>query len=118
MYKATFDNQGNRITSYHTDVHTDIPATAIEITDEEQQLYCTNEYIRGSDSKPVKKPAYVPTADDLKQQLNTTYPAKLSGILSAIQQAGALGNPTDAMKEKYQQTLAEYKAKMAEILNA
>ena len=122
MYKATFDSQGNRITSYHTDVHTDIPAEAVEITEEEQNLYATNEYIRGTSGKPVKKPPYVPTAEELNQQkideLNTTYPAKLTGILSAIQQASVLGNPTDALKVKYQQTLAEYKAKMTELVGA
>lgn len=66
MYKAIFDSRGNRITSYRTDIHTNIPSEAIEISDADQALYATNEYIRGADGRPQLKPPYVPTLDELK----------------------------------------------------
>ncbi|EIW19900.1 MULTISPECIES: hypothetical protein [Pelosinus] len=65
MYLATFDNQGNRITSYVVGMHKDIPADAVQISDEDQALYATNEYIR-VDGKPVKRPVYVPTIQELQ----------------------------------------------------
>ncbi|HWR09894.1 tail fiber assembly protein [Sporomusa sp.] len=36
----------------------------IPITDEEQALYATNQYIRGADKKPVAKPPHVPTTEE------------------------------------------------------
>ncbi|TCL35659.1 uncharacterized protein DUF4376 [Anaerospora hongkongensis] len=45
-----------------------IPEDFVQITDEEQALYCTGEYIRGEDGKPVKRPAYVPTVEELKER--------------------------------------------------
>ncbi|HWR42555.1 hypothetical protein [Sporomusa sp.] len=64
-YKAAFDLQGNRLASYHTDIHTYIPPEAIEISEEDQNLYATNDYIRDmTTGKPVEKPAYVPTTED------------------------------------------------------
>lgn len=93
MYYALFDEQGNRITSIVQDVHfevipgyeilgTDdggqpkvvgweperieppIPDRFIPISDEEQALYATNEYIRGADGAPVKRQARIPTIDE------------------------------------------------------
>ncbi len=66
MYLATFDGQGNRITSYVVGIHTDIPANAVQISDEDQAKYATNDYMRGADGKPVKRPAYVPTLTEEK----------------------------------------------------
>lgn len=43
-----------------------IPDSFVPITNEEQELYCTGKYIRGEDGKPVKRPAYVPTLEELK----------------------------------------------------
>lgn len=65
MYYAVFDNQGNRLASYHTDIHTVIPKEAMPITDEEQKLYATNEYVRGADGKPYKKPQRTPSTEEL-----------------------------------------------------
>lgn len=45
-----------------------IPEGFVPITEEEQALYCTGEYIRGEDGKPVKRPAYVPTLEELKER--------------------------------------------------
>jgi hypothetical protein len=45
-YFATFNPDGTRITSYVDTVHTDIPKEAIQITDADQELYCTGNYVR------------------------------------------------------------------------
>jgi hypothetical protein len=45
-----------------------IPEGYIEISAEEQKLYQTNEYMRGKNGKPKKKPPYVPTSEELKQR--------------------------------------------------
>lgn len=72
MYLAKFDSEGNRITSYVEGIHfnTDeekqkhIDSGFIEISDEDQELYATNSYIRGSNGTPQKKPPYVPTTEE------------------------------------------------------
>ena len=68
----------------------------IEITEAEQQLYCTGEYIRGADGKPIERPAYQLTLEELKQQkyaeVNNTYSTKEEQILKAIYQAQARGD--------------------------
>lgn len=66
MYYATFDEQGNRITSYVMGMHKDIPSASIQISDADQALYATNDYIRGADGKPIRRPAYVPTLEEVK----------------------------------------------------
>lgn len=45
-----------------------IPEGYIEISEQDQKLYQTNEYIRGENGKPKKKPPYVPSAEELKKQ--------------------------------------------------
>jgi hypothetical protein len=45
-----------------------IPEGFVPITEEEQNLYATNEYVRGADGKPVKRPAYVPTLEELRER--------------------------------------------------
>lgn len=72
MYLAKFDSVGNRITSIVEGIHFDtneekqkqIDDGFIEISDEDQELYATNDYIRGADGKPQKKPEYVPTKEE------------------------------------------------------
>lgn len=59
-YLATFDEKGNRITTYVEGIHDNIPEIAIEITEEEQVLYATNNYIRSDDGKPIEKPITPP----------------------------------------------------------
>ena len=69
MYLAKFDSTGERITSYVEGIHftTDeekkkhIDSGFIEISDEDQDLYATNNYICGTDGKPEQKPPYIPT---------------------------------------------------------
>ncbi|SEJ60379.1 Phage tail assembly chaperone protein [Propionispira arboris] len=71
-YLAKFDASGNRITSIVKGIHfeTDeekqkyIDSGFIEISDEDQELYATNEYIQGTDGKPQKKSPYVPTVEE------------------------------------------------------
>jgi hypothetical protein len=56
MYYATFDAQGNRITSFLSGVHKNIPEEAILISDEDQATYASGEYIRDNGTgKPIKK---------------------------------------------------------------
>jgi len=72
MYLAKFNSNGSRITSIVEGVHfsTDEEKKKytddgfIEISDEDQELYVTNNYIRGTDGKPQEKPAYVPTTEE------------------------------------------------------
>ena len=59
-YFARFNKNGERITTYAEGVHNDIPSDAIEITEEEQVLYATNNYIRSDDGKPIEKPITPP----------------------------------------------------------
>lgn len=87
-YYALFDEQGNRVTTYIEGIHETIPREAIAITEEEQNLYATNQYIRGEDGKPVKRPAYVPTLEKLKasklvEMSNAAASAYVSGFYSA-----------------------------------
>jgi hypothetical protein len=78
-YYAIFDTEGNRLTTYVDEIHGDnIPKEAIEITAEEQNLYCTNEYIRDENGRPKKKPVYVPTNEELLSQIR----AKRNQLLS------------------------------------
>lgn len=57
MYYAIFDSQGNRLTTYVEGLHESIPAEAIPITEEEQALYITGEYIRDMETGlPVHRP--------------------------------------------------------------
>lgn len=85
MYLAKFDDNGNRITSIVEGIHfeTDeekqkhINDGFIEISDADQELYATNEYIRGADGKPQKKPDYVPT----KEEKLTNIRAKRDSLL-------------------------------------
>lgn len=120
---AAFNENGERITTYIPGVNCEAPPDdAVLISEEEQEQYVTNDYIKGADGKPVLKPVHVPTEAELKQQqidyLNKHYPERLSGILKAIDQAKALGNPVDSLQVKYQQTFQEYRAKMAELVGA
>ena len=74
-YFAKFDEQGNRITSIVEGVHFNDDETLqeyvkdgfVEITEEEQNLYQTNEYVRGTDGKPQKKPAVEPVPQEHEQ---------------------------------------------------
>lgn len=74
LYYAKFA-KGERETTYLEGVHfrcveggfdPPIPEGFVQITAEEQALYCTGRYIRGADGKPVKRPEYVPTLEEIK----------------------------------------------------
>ena len=74
-YFAKFDEQGERITSIVEGVHFHdeealqeyLKDGFVEITEEEQQIYQTNKYIRGVDGKPQKKPAAAPIPQEHEQ---------------------------------------------------
>lgn len=122
MHKATFDEYGNRTASYRTDIHSNIPTDAIEITDEEQSLYVTNEYIRSADGKPIKKPVHVPTVEEIRQEkmarINQTYSMKLENILKAIEMASARKDLSVVTKLQitYVATQEEWKVKLKEVI--
>lgn len=69
---ANFDKKGERETSIAFNVHFSteeelqpyLDQEFIPISDEEQALYATNQYLRGEDGKPVEKPPYVPTTEE------------------------------------------------------
>lgn len=91
MYYATFDEQGNRITSYHTRVHKDIPSDAIPISDADQALYVTGEYIRDAENgKPIKRPF----------DLNTAKAGKLGELRQAAAAAYVAGFYSNANGEQ------------------
>lgn len=81
MYKATFKPDGTRITTYADCIHDNIPDDAIEITDEEQILYATNEYIRDMvTGLPILKPIQPPTLDEQIAQIEAKYKLKFDSV--------------------------------------
>lgn len=123
MYLATFLQDGTRITSYVVGLHNDIPADAIPISDEDQALYATNKYYRGTDGKPVEIPPYVPTADEIKQQQLDALDAEYQPQFVALSQAlgmATLAENTDliaSIKADYTALKAEYDGKREVITN-
>lgn len=99
MYKAVFDKQGNRTATYVEGVHNNIPPEAIEITKEEQDLYCTDSYIRGADGKPVRKPPYVPTAEMMLAAIR----AERNRLLTESDWTDTLSAKSRLGEEKYNQ---------------
>ncbi|SDN11951.1 Phage tail assembly chaperone protein [Dendrosporobacter quercicolus] len=71
-YYAKFNGKNERETSIALSVHFTneeelqpyLDQGFVSITDEEQALYATNQYTRGEDGKPVKKPPYAPTTEE------------------------------------------------------
>jgi len=72
-YFAKFNN-GERETSYVEGIHFNIidgvpepplPEGFIEITEEEQYLYASGDYIRNAEGKPERRPKHVPTIDEI-----------------------------------------------------
>ena len=76
MYLSKFDSVGNRITSVVEGVHFStetekqkyIAEGFVEVSEQDQKMYQTNDYVRDEDGKPQKKPAYVPSEEEIKQQ--------------------------------------------------
>jgi hypothetical protein len=82
QYYAIFDTNGNRITTYVEGIHSDIPSNALEITEEEQNLYCTGQYIHDMVSgKPILKPPYVPSTEEKLTQLDAEYQPRFADYL-------------------------------------
>ena len=67
-YFAIFDENGYRITSYVEGVHKNIPPDAIEISEQDQKLYQTGRYKRGSDGKAELIPPVEKKLDQLKAE--------------------------------------------------
>jgi hypothetical protein len=118
MYKVVFDKDGNRIASYHTDVHTDIPVEAIEISDEDQALYTTNEYFRGADGKPVKKSQQSPTAQQQYAAINVEYSAKQAALRDAAIDAQLNGKSLDSIVTARAKLSADWKEKLSAVQGA
>ncbi|WP_371378955.1 tail fiber assembly protein [Sporomusa aerivorans] len=56
---------GTVITGYNDDTFEGVPDGYVAITEDEQNLYATGQYIRDMETgKPVPKPEYVPTAEE------------------------------------------------------
>lgn len=70
--------------------------------------------------KEGNTPEPAQTAEEIKQQkindINATYLQKLDQIMAAKHLAEANGRPTDKAIAKYQQTQAEFKAALREVL--
>lgn len=123
IYYALFDNEGNRVTTYVKGIHENIPTEAIEITEEEQALYCTGEYIRGADGKP-KKLDRVLSQDEIKArkiaQLDIEYQPQFAELSSALGMA-TLAENSDliaSIKADYAKLKGEYDGKRGEILGS
>ncbi len=69
-----------------------IPEGYIEISAEEQKLYQTNEYIRGGNGKPKKKPPYVPTSSELKQQQLEKLEREYQSAVAELQKSLGIAN--------------------------
>ena len=69
-----------------------IPEGYIEISAEEQKLYQTNEYIRGKNGKPKKKPPYVPTSEELKQQQLQQLESEYQTAVAELQKSLGIAN--------------------------
>lgn len=64
-YYAQFTNSGERKATWIPGVNCETPPSdAIEITEKEQNLYATGQYIRSADGKPVEKPSYASTTEE------------------------------------------------------
>lgn len=69
-----------------------IPEGYIEISGEDQKLYQTNEYIRGKNGKPKKKPPYVPTSEELKQQQLQQLESEYQTAVAELQKSLGIAN--------------------------
>lgn len=108
MYLGIFKSDGERYTSLHDDVY-DLSTPekivdavnkckqdaekngytggllATEISDEDQEIYLTNEYIRNAKTgKPIPRPPYVPTIDEVATNVWTT----VKSARNAAEQSG------------------------------
>ena len=106
MYFALFDEQGNRITSYHPDIHDKIPPHAIQISDDDQALYATNGYIRGADGSPVKRPPYVPTLHEIQKQLTDA----VQDYMDSVAQSKGYDNIFTAVTYAEEPTIPKFQA--------
>lgn len=108
MYYAIFKDNGERITTYIPGINCDAPPEgAILISEEDQELYATNQYIRDATTgKPILKPPYIPTKTEQIVELNAEYDAKIN--LLKIEYAGAgLANSTPETVQAKQLTLIQ-----------
>lgn len=122
MYKAIFDDQGNRLTTYIKGVHANIPAEAIPITETEQALYVTGEYIRDMKTgQPMRKPVINPTAEELKAQALAALDAEYQPQFRELQLAWAaasMAGDTDLAEDVVAANAAlkaEYQTKLEAI---
>ncbi len=85
--------QIEKITGYtEEEYEPPIPEGYIEISGEDQKLYQTNEYIRGKNGKPKKKPPYVPTDGELKQQQLEKLESEYQSAVAELQKSLGIAN--------------------------
>jgi hypothetical protein len=127
-YFAEFDSKGFRKAGYVADgkpySEADIQKLfpdAIEISEEDQNLYVTGNYMRGTDGKPVKIPVYTPTPEEIKQQelnaLDAEYQPQFADLVNALG-AATLADNTElitSIKGDYATLKIEYDTKRGEI---
>lgn len=83
-YYGLFDDQGNRITTYAEGLHTAIPAEAVSITEEEQALYITGNYIRDMQTGlSVLKPQEPPSPAEIQASLVAAVQAHMDTMARA-----------------------------------
>ena len=117
-YMAKFDSTGIREASVVAGVHFSTAAEKqayldqgyIEISDADQALYATNEYVKGSDGKPTAKPAYVETKADKANALAATYNGEIAELKDSLATATLSGDTTtiEELKTEYGTLLTEY----------
>lgn len=117
-YLAKFDSTGARQSSVVAGIHFSTNAGKqayldqgyIEISDADQELYATNEYVRGADGKPTAKPAPEETKADKANALATKYNADLAELKDSLATATLAGDTTtvEELKTEYATLLAEY----------
>jgi hypothetical protein len=93
-YKALFDENGKRVTTYvegynfkiNEDGSTtpDLPDGVVDISEDEFKIYGTNKYIRGKDGLP-KKIDLTPSEDDKKKFIKRQCKKILNDTLDIIQ---------------------------------
>lgn len=118
-YYAKFDAEGNRATSIVEGVHftaadelkkyTDEGFT--EISNEDQELYASNEYIRDTKTgKPVLRPPYVTTTEDKANTIATQYSSQIAELKDALATATLAGDEATVteLRAEYADLMAQY----------
>lgn len=126
-YYAKFDTEGNRITSIVEGVHFNTAEELkrytddgfIQISEADQELYATNEYIRDTETKkPIPKPPYEQTLKDQANALSKQYESQIAELKDALAVA-TLADDEETMSDlriEYADLMKKYQDEL-EVLN-